>query len=233
MRPFLAFVGGFVLSLAIFFSGIVMAIAYFHAEPVKIRQVQQDVAGLWTAQPQRVDRAAQTLQRVAVDSGQAEAKQSRVVQQDEEVDGDTDLSAGAEVDAMTTAAVDSRPDPALRSPDTEAMAIAHSDWCGSRYRSYRARDDSYTPYSGGRRRCISPYSEAAQGNAASPVSAEPEADGYADAEEEPISAYLEYASDAVQIDGDHIDYCLSRYRSYRPEDNSYQPFGGGPRRQCQ
>ena len=34
------------------------------------------------------------------------------------------------------------------------------------------------------------------------------------------------------LSDDHIDYCFSRYRSYRPEDNSYQPYGGGPRQQC-
>lgn len=27
--------------------------------------------------------------------------------------------------------------------------------------------------------------------------------------------------------------CEQRYRSYRPQDNSYQPFAGGPRRQCE
>ncbi|MER8725965.1 BA14K family protein [Mesorhizobium sp. M1027] len=30
-----------------------------------------------------------------------------------------------------------------------------------------------------------------------------------------------------------MQYCFSRYRSYRPEDNSYQPHSGGPRRQCE
>jgi hypothetical protein len=33
--------------------------------------------------------------------------------------------------------------------------------------------------------------------------------------------------------GSHEDWCLARYRSYRIEDNSYQPFDGGPRRACQ
>jgi hypothetical protein len=32
---------------------------------------------------------------------------------------------------------------------------------------------------------------------------------------------------------DHVSDCFSRYRSYRLADNSYQPFGGGPRQQCQ
>ncbi len=29
------------------------------------------------------------------------------------------------------------------------------------------------------------------------------------------------------------DQCRLKYRSYRAEDNTYQPFGGGPRRSCQ
>ncbi|HEV7252318.1 MAG TPA: BA14K family protein [Mesorhizobium sp.] len=35
---------------------------------------------------------------------------------------------------------------------------AHVDWCYSRYRSYRAYDNTYQPYHGGRRQCWSPYS---------------------------------------------------------------------------
>lgn len=35
---------------------------------------------------------------------------------------------------------------------------AHVDWCYSRYRSYRAYDNSFQPYHGPRRACWSPYS---------------------------------------------------------------------------
>lgn len=31
---------------------------------------------------------------------------------------------------------------------------------------------------------------------------------------------------------DHTRMCSERYKSYRFEDNTYQPFNGGPRRQC-
>ncbi|WP_348631649.1 BA14K family protein [Mesorhizobium sp. M6A.T.Cr.TU.014.01.1.1] len=31
------------------------------------------------------------------------------------------------------------------------------EWCYSRYRSYRAYDNTYQPYYGPRRQCISPY----------------------------------------------------------------------------
>lgn len=34
---------------------------------------------------------------------------------------------------------------------------AHVEWCYARYRSYRAYDNSYQPYNGPRRACISPY----------------------------------------------------------------------------
>lgn len=35
---------------------------------------------------------------------------------------------------------------------------AHVDWCYDRYRSYRASDNTFQPYSGSRRQCYSPYS---------------------------------------------------------------------------
>lgn len=33
----------------------------------------------------------------------------------------------------------------------------HVEWCSDRYRSYRAYDNTYQPYYGPRRQCISPY----------------------------------------------------------------------------
>ncbi|MFT4002447.1 MAG: BA14K family protein [Rhizobium sp.] len=35
--------------------------------------------------------------------------------------------------------------------------------------------------------------------------------------------------DAAQA---HVSWCRERYSSYRVEDNTYQPFGGGPRQAC-
>ena len=34
----------------------------------------------------------------------------------------------------------------------------HVDWCYDRYRSYRESDNTFQPYNGPRRECISPYS---------------------------------------------------------------------------
>jgi hypothetical protein len=119
------------------------------------------------------------------------------------------------LDTTETASVRSLDDP---------FATAHLRWCVERYRSYHSEDDSYTSYSGTRRACVSPYSnDLVIGAASAPIEGIDE------------DAFLHDASHAVAGDGmsDHIRKCFIRYRSYRPEDNSYQPYGDGPRRQCQ
>ncbi|MEO3385553.1 BA14K family protein [Mesorhizobium sp. CAU 1741] len=37
------------------------------------------------------------------------------------------------------------------------LTRAHYRWCDARYRSYRASDNTFQPYHGPRRQCISPY----------------------------------------------------------------------------
>ncbi|WEX11400.1 BA14K family protein [Chelativorans sp. AA-79] len=37
------------------------------------------------------------------------------------------------------------------------LPAAHVNWCHAKYRSYRASDNSFQPYHGPRRACISPY----------------------------------------------------------------------------
>lgn len=37
------------------------------------------------------------------------------------------------------------------------MSNAHVEWCASQYRSYRTSDNTYQPYNGPRRACVSPY----------------------------------------------------------------------------
>ncbi|MCJ8510063.1 BA14K family protein [Rhizobium lemnae] len=46
------------------------------------------------------------------------------------------------------------------------------------------------------------------------------------------SEILKEAVAAPKVDIAGIDACSNRYRSYRVEDNTYQPFDGGPRRLC-
>ncbi len=97
------------------------------------------------------------------------------------------------------------------------MQTGHGEWCSHRYRSYRPEDNTYTSYSGARRECISPYSGSSE-----------EVGGYLEA-----SVTGGIAESGSEISSDHIESCFARYRSYRPEDNSYQPYSGGPRRQCE
>jgi hypothetical protein len=42
-------------------------------------------------------------------------------------------------------------------PPPARLAAAHVRWCYAHYASYRAWDNSYQPYVGPRRQCISPY----------------------------------------------------------------------------
>jgi hypothetical protein len=39
----------------------------------------------------------------------------------------------------------------------QGIIQAHRTWCADNYRSYNRRNDTFQPYYGSRRRCISPY----------------------------------------------------------------------------
>ncbi|MBB6261603.1 hypothetical protein FHS77_002162 [Paenochrobactrum gallinarii] len=43
-------------------------------------------------------------------------------------------------------------------PARPTMRQAHVNWCASKYRSYRAYDNTFQPYNGPRKLCYSPYS---------------------------------------------------------------------------
>ncbi len=60
------------------------------------------------------------------------------------------------------------------------------------------------------------------------ASSEPAADDMTIATSTDVSAPQRDALDPA-----HAEWCYGRYRSYRMEDNSYQPFGGAARQQCQ
>lgn len=125
-----------------------------------------------------------------------------------------------------------QPMPSEEQPTSSAYPAAHVEWCASRYRSYRPQDNSYMSFSGGQRTCISPYMDATRdpSDDASP----PPPDSHVEEIDYP-SMEIELPADAnegINLTQEHISYCFSRYRTYRPEDNSYQPYSGGPRKQC-
>nr|WP_235984592.1 BA14K family protein [Mesorhizobium neociceri] len=136
------------------------------------------------------------------------------------------MAKGA-IDPITTSAVqpstgDSQPS---TGDSTTELPAAHVGWCASRYRSYNPEDNSYRSYAGRQRQCRSPYLDVASEQLTN-------AD-FVDTSYSSMDGNASTDDVRPQLSVDHVDYCFSRYRSYRPEDNTYQPYSGGPRRQCQ
>lgn len=218
MKRVLAVAAGFVFTLGIFAAGAASTFFLLIAEPVDVTRGPQNMTELWSVEPRRVEPEDQDFVRVA---GPADAA------------AEEGAAAAPDLDMMATAALPDEPaaPPAggiagSSSDDAANRAIsAHVAWCEERYRSYRPRDNSYTPYSGGRRTCVSPYSSeimAADGDDALQFEAS-------------ASSQIQNVADGASAGAgseDHLRACASRYRSYRAADNSYQPYGGGPRRQC-
>lgn len=207
MKSAIAVLAGFATTLLVFGGGIAFAVFYLTAKPVPVQQPNLDVASTWTQQAVQVDSAAQDFERLpARPIAHAPAN-------------DNAASAPA-VDPVTTAGIANDDAPEQRPATGEGTA--HAEWCANQYRSYDPADDSYTAYSGARRRCVSPHGGQAEGT-----------DGPADsAIVVSDAAYADRTADGF-AGSDHAQSCFDRYRSYRPEDNTYQPFSGGPRRQCE
>lgn len=208
MKALLGIAGGFLLTLAVFTSGLAFATWLLAAKPVRHATPSISVADLWTRDARPVKPVAQSFERIP--AVQAETP-------------DASAMAKAAPDPIVTAAVE----PSTDQDQTSAeLPSAHVEWCASRYRSYRPSDNSYMSYSGQQRRCISPYADVAS-------TQPPDAVSYVEANYASIDGYASTDEVRPQLSPDHIDYCFSRYRSYRPEDNTYQTYSGGPRRQCQ
>ncbi|WP_455873746.1 BA14K family protein [Rhizobium yanglingense] len=84
------------------------------------------------------------------------------------------------------------------------LSTEHLAWCAERYRSFNPATNSYRSYSGATRECSSPF----QGSVAE------------------VSGRVR-----AKINTQAAARCAARYKSYRPEDNTYQPWEG-PRRSC-
>lgn len=230
VKALLAIVAGFGASLGMFAGGLALAIYLVAVEPEQQPGPSVDVADLWTAEPRKVDRAGQHLERLP-----AETPSDPKLTAGNAADPARNPATGA-VDDFVTGSVQAAAGEAAREdrvpPDeypSNELSAAHLAWCADRYRSYRPEDDSYTSYSGDQQPCVSPFSGDLAATAEDVSS--PLAESYPELLAEPA---VQYASDgpAAFASDDHVSYCFSRYRSYRPEDNSYQPYGGGPRQQC-
>ncbi|OAP36355.1 hypothetical protein AU381_17735 [Sinorhizobium glycinis] len=259
MKGLLAGLCGFALSLALFLSGAAVATFILNGNPAREPRLDMNQSGIWTEQPRAVNTAAQQYERLPARSAPADATEPVVNAKDNESTGGpasvptvtargkeasedlapkpelTTTSNGGEkerlsepLDMAPTGSIETAPGEVQ--PAFETRPTAHVDWCANRYRSYRARDNSYTSFSGGRRTCISPYMDAA-GTPSEDDFPPPTPGENADA----FPTEMDLSADASGVGNlslEHVDYCFSRYRSYRPEDNTYQPYDGGPRRQC-
>ena len=271
MKALLGIAGGFVLTLAVFASGLAFATWLLAAKPVRQATPAIGVSELWTKDAQPVDPQRQNLQRIP-------ARQAAAAEPGEPAKAD----GGARTAALAPPVEPSPPQPAATQPDQPAavpdaaqpsqpatagqqaqqqLPVAHLDWCANRYRSYRPEENSYRSYSGELRPCISPYfdpggvasTDARQNSQAEDQAGitdqdevtddQAEMEGYAPTRDgyattyggppEEITPEQEQAWSGRQFSSDHIDACFSRYRSYDPRDNTYQPYDGGPRRQCE
>ena len=253
MRNLLAIAGGFVASLGMFGAGLAAAIYLLAVEPIGQPGPNVEVVDLWTAEPRKIDRNAQHFERIGPTGASRQVAEAAAAPAVDSASVDATTTA-----SVQPAADDGRQD-RLRADQASESASAdivldqltanHMDWCASRYRSYRPGDNSYTSFSGRQQPCVSPYTRALYQDAQDQEAAlgAPPARGL-EAElvnneliDDPGSdqafaeeASVQYAIDdrAGYVGSDHASYCSSRYRSYRPEDNTYQPFGGGPRQQC-
>lgn len=234
MRLVLALVSGFVFTFGVFAAGVTMATFYVVGPTQEHAGLDASSATAWSDEPVRVAYAP-----------------SPPAPQDARSVGDAMGEERPGIDPVTTSALggsdDMLPGPApAPNPDTaqalsaeqEMLVSAHVNWCRDRYRSYRPEDNSYRPYSGGNGFCVSPYLEqleAATRREDAVVAASLRQDEFGSApggiEQDFIQTGEPAAMNGAPTD-EHIRNCFDRYRSYQPEDNSYQPYGGGPRRQC-
>ncbi|TPI11942.1 BA14K family protein [Mesorhizobium sp. B4-1-3] len=288
MKALLGIAGGFVLTLAVFASGLAFATWLLAAKPVRQGTPAIGVSELWTKDAQPVDPQKQNLERIpAQQAAVAPAKAGEAVPSES-----TKADSGTQTTALATpapppapqlqplpdvsgpgqpapgAAAAQQPAAADQRAQQQQLPAAHLQWCATRYRSYRPAENSYRSYSGELRPCISPYYDPAGDRTASTEAGQndqaaandrpdamaddqmsddqAEMEGYAPSSggyattyggpPEEISPEAEAGRGQVsgrQFSGDHVDDCFSRYRSYDPRDNTYQPFDGGPRRQCE
>jgi hypothetical protein len=221
MKTVAAIIASLLLSVVTFSIGAFGAILYLSTPKEGSHPKTTEAADLWTTEPTVVARNQRQLERAAtrqistfhdVSRGSSAETVELEVSSDDEPDG---FVTGSIVEQENQRAT--------------GVSREHAQWCMSRYNSYRADDGTYQPYHGKRTLCVSPYIA---------VQSEMRDQEGGAAEEVLLSAHralgesgLSVAEVTADLDR-HVRKCSKRYRSYRPEDNTYQPFDGGPRRQC-
>lgn len=235
MKTIAALIAGLLLSVATYLGGVVTGTTLSHGT-TQLKPQNMDTASLWTSEPMLVHRERQVLTRLP--ARRQPGTETATTINRTGIDGNVAYSprngtnlpavdAQGGVDDMTTGAID--PDQKI-----DPSQQAHVEWCSRRYASYRPADDTYKPYSGGRRPCMSPKldivaTETSPDSTAATAQQPSEMTGN---ESQPEVQAASYDESASINDSAHARSCASRYHSYDAEDNTYQPYDGGPRRQC-
>jgi len=254
MKTIAAVIAGLLLSFMTFVGGLFTSTIYLGIDKPHHRLQAQDATALWTSEPVAVGYDRQPLQRLPARPLPAEQQVTAVSKTatSQTAKGIQPVADDSQpmVDPVTTGAIDpsqsthAAVDPDQPKPQADLQAVqntAHVEWCSRRYRSYQAADNTYRSYSGNLRTCQSPYSNVA----ATDIKRDAARSGIREAMQQPRDGVnaddgqtqLEQASLEKMASTDagsgHVQACQRRYHSYRVEDNSYQPYDGGPRRQCQ
>jgi hypothetical protein len=234
LRAILLLLTTLVFVIAIFAAGLAIT-ANLIAEPETHRFANLDAPDLWTSEPVAIDPQKQHYERIAAVPAIASLPAVGPASRDVAARNDGVNPAQA-IDGVQTAAL-----PRDDVPPAPAVDPAHAEWCFDRYRSYAQEDNSYQPYGGGpRQQCQSPWTPMAQDMqaTASGISYDQQAGTEQSGQ---LGAVGRNADSAAQLPGEHAaaapvgaheEWCHARYRSYRSDDNSYQPFDGGSRRAC-
>lgn len=215
MKPILAVLAGFVATSMIFVSGGAVAMYFFITKPAQHFDPTSKVAAIWSPTPTDAHGERRSL-RVVQAKGTTFDNSGRGTSGSDASGGavqvaDASDTPQAQIDMASTASIAGND----ASGETAALSQAHIAWCEQNYRSYRRETNSFTPYGGGSKPCISPYSNERMG-------------GSRQAEDNVQFA----ANEDAGLSDAHIRDCMERYRSYRVSDNTFQPYGGGPREQC-
>lgn len=206
MKPLVAVIAGFVATSMIFVSGGAVAMYLFITTPSQHFDPNGKVAALWSPTPTDAKGNPRSLRVIPAKADSDTVSNSEMQVADASATPQALIDMAANANGTNTRET---------GKENSALSQAHIAWCEQNYRSYKRATNSFTPYGGGSKPCISPYSNERLGGAAS------------------VEENAQYASnEAVGLSDAHISDCMDRYRSYRIEDNSYQPYGGGPRRQC-
>jgi hypothetical protein len=214
MKTVASLLAGTALAVSTLLGGVVLASAVLEPRDETPHFTGLDVADLWTLTPVRVDPENQTYERLPPRYGSNVVMASAPATPQQPAEQKM-ASVVQKIDIIETGAVT---DQALES-EAPMLSQAHVSWCQARYRSYSADDNSYVSYRGEMRSCVSPY-----------LNESPE-----DVGETGATLVRDDTGNTTPVAANslHASNCLQRYRSYRAADNSYQPYGGGPRQQCE